>query len=313
MSDINAAIAAAGVGGEVIFPANNYVIDDLRNPHAGQLWTCQHGAKFQRASNSTKPQIKLDADDLTLIGGDWDGNRANNSHQHTFVDGNGQKFTASDFVAHGLTSWGVAIDDGLLTLDRYTFYDTALAPVIWRATTLGPDGLIRNAPQITRGRIDRRVGYVSSGGILLQGANGKQHMGACIAQNRIIMPFGEQYDNVAIEALSGQLFAIEANSFTYGRIQISLGNCSTATVAANSGNVAYDYGIELVDTQSVTVLGNAHTGAFVRTDPASYGGIRISGSSSKNPITGNVTSAGFPIGISDVSPNPALNPKLNNL
>ncbi|MBY5760927.1 hypothetical protein HFO07_30505 [Rhizobium leguminosarum] len=307
MTEINAALASAGAGGTVYFPPGNYTVAGLTASYANQRWWCAPGAKFKKADSNTAAMIALAASGLVVDGGDWDANRTGAPAAAVFVDGTDMDFTMIGSTVHGGTSWGVAIDNGLVRVEDCYFYNFAYAVLIWRATNKLA-GKYRVAPTVRGNRIDRQTGYTSSAGIIIRSVGtAGYHQGAQVENNRIWMPVSEVYDNVGVEITEGIKPRIEGNLVEGGRIAFSLGGAIGGTVIGNMANAVGDYVVELATACSnCAVTGNSGTGLFLGI--TGTGGCVITSGGNGNVVVGNRIGQGFPNVVYQDSSSAAASP-----
>ncbi|MCH4548259.1 hypothetical protein MK632_21200 [Rhizobium changzhiense] len=307
MTEINAALASAGANGHVFFPNGNYTVAGLTASYANQTWEFARNAKLIKAAANTAAMITLSASGLTILGGDFDCNRAAAPAATVFVDGTDTDFTMIGATVHGGTSWGVAIDNGLVRIEDCYFYNFAYAVLIWRATNKLA-GKYRVAPTVRGNRIDRQTGYTSSAGIIIRSVGtAGYHQGAQVENNRIWMPVSEVYDNVAIEITEAIKPRIEGNLVEGGRIAFSYGGVIGGTVVGNMANAVGDYIVELASgSENCAVTGNSGTGLFLGT--AGTGGCVITSTGKGNVVVGNRIGQGFPNVVYQDSSSAAASP-----
>ena len=295
MTAINTALASAGNDGSVFFPAGNYTVAGLTASYQNQTWKCARGAVFTKADGDTDPTIALSASGLVIDGGEWNGNRTGAPATAVFVDGTGTDFTIRNAYCHGFTSWGIAIDNGELVVEDCIFTDLVAAAIIWRATSKnGAD--FRKGPRISRTKIDRRTGYVSSAGILIRSVGtGIYHQNTSITDCDVFMPAtGEATsDNVGIEVTEAAYARISGCHVEGSRIAYSYGGNSRSVITGNTAVAVGDYIVELATAcNDCSVVGNAGTGLSLTT--AGIGGCVITGGGSGNLVVGNRIGQGFP-------------------
>lgn len=305
MEAINEAINSAGVNGEVVFPAGLIEVDGLANPFDDQIWTLDRNTVLKRSSSTTGPIINLTAHKLTIRGGILDGNRGTNPNATVAIAGDSRhSLDIKETVIRNVPGWGIAIDDGGLTVDQCKFINVGYSAIIWRCTSRASDGSVRYGPKITRCEIDHATGYAGSPGITLKGGIGNsnnQFQGAEISGCRVQMPGGSDYSNVGIELTYGQRSRVINNDVLAARIAYSFGWMAASVMTGNTSSAIGDYAHELASCETNAVIGNAATGIS-----GSISMVRISGASRYNRGGGNAASS-FPSTISDVSSNPSLN------
>lgn len=295
MTEINAAIASAGNGGHLFFPNGDYVVAGLTASYAKQTWEFGRAAKLKRADGNTAAMIALAQSGLVIHGGEFDVNRSGAPGTAVFVDGTNTDFTMIGATVHGCPAWGVAIDNGRVILENNHFYNMAYAALIWRATS--KDGAdFRIGPLVKRNRIDRRVGYASSAGIIMRSVGVNMFYQSAIAEgNEVYMPADgdDTYDNVGIEMTESAYSKMIGNHVEGSRIAYSFGGSNRGTVANNSAVAVGDYAIEIASScTNMTVMGNTATGLSIG-NPGT-GGCVITTGGSGNVVVGNRIGQGFP-------------------
>ncbi|MBY2921037.1 right-handed parallel beta-helix repeat-containing protein [Rhizobium leguminosarum] len=310
MTDINTALASAGNNGHVFFPNGNYEVAGLTASYANQTWEFARGAFLKKADGNTAAMITLSSSGLRILGGDFDCNRSGAPAAAVFVDGTDKDFTMIGATVHGGSSWGVAIDNGLVHLEGNNFYNMAYAALIWRATT--KDGAdYRIGPTIRNNRIDRRSGYSASAGIIMRAVGSSIRYQAAIAEgNRIFMPAtgDDTYDNVGIEMTESDYCKMIDNHVEGSRIAYSFGGSSRGTVEGNTAVAVGDYMIEIASgCSNMSVAGNSGTGLSIG-NPGT-GGCVITSGGNGNVVVGNRIGQGFPAAVfqdpSSASASPA--------
>lgn len=301
-TDIEIAKVAAGIGGTVVFPEGLYLVGDLKSDIDGQSWVFRSGASLKR-SGGTKPLLQLMCSSTTIDGGKFDVSGGSFDSAKPFAIcgvGAALKWTGGELC--NSPAWGIQMDDGLLELDRVHFHHLAYAVVHWRAMTnkTSMPGDYRDGPKITRCRIDRRDGYVSSGGVLVNSGGGtKSCYRARVEACDIIMPVSENYDNVGVEFTLVELGKMVGNTLDGSRIGFSAASCSQLDMSHNGSKNVSNYAHELVNGEWSVITANQASG--VGSSTPGIGGIVVSGTSRANIVANNVTKVGFPTSVRDVS------------
>jgi parallel beta-helix repeat protein len=78
-SAIAAAIAAAGANNTVYFPNGTYLVSGLTANQSSQKWLLEPGAIIRLKDSANTHVVTVTADDVQIIGGQIDGNQANNT------------------------------------------------------------------------------------------------------------------------------------------------------------------------------------------------------------------------------------------
>ncbi|MBY5553714.1 right-handed parallel beta-helix repeat-containing protein [Rhizobium leguminosarum] len=309
MTEINAALASAGANGHVFFPNGTYTVAGLTASYANQTWEFARNAKLIKAAANTAAMIVLSASGLTILGGDFDCNRAAAPAATVFVDGTNMDFTMIGAKVHGGTSWGVAIDNGLVRVEDCYFYNFAYAVLIWRATSKnGAD--FRLGPTVKNNFIDRRTGYTASCGLIMRSVGvGILYQAALAHGNRILMPSDgdDTYDNVGIEMTESVFSKMTDNHVEGSRIAYSFGGSQRGVVANNTAVAVGDYMIEIASACSnMAVTGNTGTGLSIG-NPGT-GGCVITSGGSGNLVVGNRIGQGFPTPVYQDAPSASASP-----
>ncbi|MBY5689334.1 hypothetical protein HFO41_10915 [Rhizobium leguminosarum] len=310
MTEINEAITSAGNNGHVFFPNGNYEVAGLTASFVGQTWEFARDAKLKKANGNTAAMIALAASGLKILGGDFDCNRSGAPAATVFVDGTDKDFKMVGATVHGGSSWGVAIDNGLVLLRDCRFYNMAFAALIWRATTRDGEGNLRFGPIIENCMIDRRVGYVSAAGLQMRAVGAAGYFqGAMARGNIILMPAtGEATsDNVALEMTEAVNSSMVDNIVTGSRIAYSLGKAIRCSATGNRANAVGNYGIEIAQgCEDCVVSGNVVSGLSLTTP--GIGGCVITGASKGNVVVGNRLGREFPVPVYQDSSSASASP-----
>lgn len=318
MAAINAAKNAAGDGGTLFFPAGAYAIDGLTADYDDQEWRFERGAVLTRGASSLAHGINVTGNGLTLKG-DFviDMNRALNSATDWYgIHAQPAYLTIEgDWELKNCPAVGINVHEEKLRIRGGKISNTGYMCLYWVTTT----ATNREAPTIDGLTVDRRNGWVASGGIIINGgAGGTQSFGADVRNCLVYLPplltvpdRDAAYDSVAIEINRCQQANASNNFVNGGRIGVSFSGCDTSSMIGNRGTLLGDYLCEMVDCNFSIMQGN--TGSGTGPSVAHYG-ISISGNSSGgNIITGNATKILFGASINDVQTVSYANVKANNV
>lgn len=302
-ADIEAAITAAGPYGTVEFPGVAFDVDGLTASEYGQTWRLRPDTVLKRTATTSGPAVNIPSNgSLTLIGGVYDGNRANNPNNPTGVieawDGAALKMRG-DFVVKNAPYVGVWGRDGKWDIRDGKISDTKYWGIYWASIALD-NGQRRKAPKIVGVTIDRSMNAIASGmggGININGGPTnviKECQNAELNDNTVILPLctsvalrDTSYDSVAVEANYCYMPIMTRNRVFGGRIGISTQTCPWAIQSLNQGSTIGDYLIEMVNCEFGSAVGNMGTGAGAS---IAHYGVVVSGSLSKGlNIVGNNT------------------------
>lgn len=318
MTAINTAKNAAGDGGKLFFPAGAYTIDGLTANFDDQEWRFEKGAILTRSASSLAHGINVTGNGLTLKG-DFvlDMNRALNSALDWYgIHAQPAYLTIEgDWEVKNCPAVGINCHEEKLRIKGGTISNTGYMCLYW-VTTANTN---REAPTIEGLTVDRRTGWVASGGIIINGGpGGTQCFGADVRNCKVYMPplltvaaRDAAYDSVAIEINRCQQARADSNFVNGGRIGVSFAECDASTMIGNVGTLLGDYMCEFGGCNFCTMQGN--TGSGTGPSVAHYG-ISISGNSpGGNIITGNCTKILFGTSINDVQSVSYPNVKANNV
>ncbi|MEJ1928845.1 hypothetical protein WDZ92_01040 [Nostoc sp. NIES-2111] len=305
-ADIEAARDACGPYGVLKFPGGVFEVDGLTAGDAGslgQVWMLRPDTVLKRSPTTTKAVVSVPANgSLELVGGIYDGNRANNPHVPTGAieanDGAHLKMSG-DFLVRDAPYVGIWGRDGLWDIRDGRVVNTGYWGIYWAAITL-IGGQRRKAPKIRNVQIDRSMVPIASGmggGININGGPTnviKECRDAEVNDCTISLPLcstialrNAAYDAVAVEANYCYMPILTRNRVVGGRIGISTQTCPWAIQSLNQGSTLGDYLIEMVNCEFGSAVGNMGTGAGASI--ANFG-VVVSGTLSKGlNIVGNNT------------------------
>lgn len=324
MAAINAAKIAAGDGGKLFFPAGAYAIDGLTADYDDQEWRFEKGAILTRGAASLAHGINVTGNGLTMKG-DFvlDMNRALNSAIDWYgIHAQPAYLTIEgDWELKNCPAVGINVHEEKLRIRGGKISNTGYMALYWVTTT----NTNREAPTIEGLTVDRRIGWVLSGGILINGGpGGTQCFGADVRNCKVYLPplltvadRDAAYASVAIEISRCQQARADSNFVNGGRIGVSYAECDASTMTANVGVLLGDYMCEFGGCNFCTMIGNTGTG----TGPTvAHYGISISSSPEPyrpgvggNTIVGNCTKLLFGTSINDVQTVSYPNVKANNV
>jgi len=309
MADINAAKTLAGANGKLFFPSGVYDIDGLTADEADQTWVMQKGVTLLRNTASAAHGVSIPSgNSLHMIGGTLDMNRTNNSNDAyrgiNSVDGDFK--WSGDWHLKACPGPGLSVHNGLLELEDGLITDTRYMGIYWVALSNGSDGKPRQAPKLHRVKVDRREGYGSSGGIILNGGGSAVTSHAAIVHDcEVQLPRvttdaarANYYDAVAIEINRCYRPSVIGNISGGGRISISFASCASPVDVGNRTYESCDYGHEHVASEWAAISGNNSTGMFL---PGESHGIILSGACVGCSVTGNSTKIGFASPVTNIS------------
>lgn len=281
-ADIHAAAASAGAGGTLEFPNGTYRCEGLTASYTNQTWHLDRRAILKNTATSTKPVLKLTADGFHLRGGTLDGNRRANRNLTAGIDSSGFSFDGREFTLQNVNGWGIGIDNADMTLIDVKITSTLNAGVFWRNTLMETC----MGPIIERVTVDRSTedpARVASGGILIQALLNKWMVTPRIVNCTVTLPPSTAYGAVCIEMLQTITGLIAGNTFSGGRIGISVGGDRESAIERNHGRGQADYAFELSEANGTMINGNDAIG-----DAPSHWGITCTNASQHVRGTGNI-------------------------
>lgn len=275
---IEAAMVAAGVGGEVYFPSAVYEVSALAATVPLQRWLFESGAALMNVG-ATQPILSVDAVGVQIVGGTFDGNGAS---IHAIGGAYGLDIEQATIL--NVANWGLRFPGGRLRVHRCRFEQIAYSAIYWQAPTAG-----QTAPRITENVINMAAGYVSQPAVLVRGEGEAQWCrDAVINGNDITMP-DTGPTAIGIELRRCLWFDVSGNITRNGHSGISLAGSSSGQVMGNRLGNFEAYGVELAKVWNspcvdVVVVGNVIQGQTAPSQPVA--GVELN-ASYDNIVLGN--------------------------
>ena len=267
---IHAARDAAGVGGRVVLPTGTYLVSGyagVRADIAGQTWDLSDGAVIMMATQNSNASIaRIYADDVTIIGGVFDGSNATDTEGTQggiVVTASGATFrnvTVQNSPFHGI----LMVDSDRFTATGCTFTNCLRAGIWVQNNLTGPSNLYDVT--ITDNLVDATSAGDNASGIGLYGQHTQRINRVTISRNTLRLPVDQtNLNSGCIGALGCNDLVVDSNICFGGYISISISSPVRATISNNLVK-NFDYvGIELPvlnkigtggEVDTVTVIGN---------------------------------------------------------
>lgn len=244
-ADIHSAIATAGVGGTVVFPAGTYDANEVFASVANQTWIFETGAKLLRSASAPPSAVikqTHSAGFLKIRGGIIDGNRSGNTNvgNGIYTELNDCDLDVADCTIQNIAWYGIATQNCDLVLNRVTIINTKQDCVFWQTTTS------RRGPQIFNCVFDRRSenpSTVTGGVIKYHGAN---QLRSRLMNCDLLMQYNSIDETVLFEGIGGSNTKVSGCLFSGGHTGVSVGNGATGLiVTGNQFEYQKSYGVEI--------------------------------------------------------------------
>lgn len=269
-ASIDAAIAAAGPGGKVLFPGGVYPnLDGLAHTQPHQTWEFDYGAVLLRSTTSLTSLVSLQAPGLKVRGGMFDGNIAGNPNVANLFDCGSNDLDIQDATLQNVMNRGILMSSALLTAKRNRFSNVRWEEINWSHTLL----TAVQAPTIEDNFVDKSMRPAGeSGSIYVRAVNPNNYQLALsprINRNKIIQPWAN--DSAIVGILPGGCqrgFACE-NIIIGGGNGMSLDNNGYMEFCANVFQSCGVYSMEVGGNDNLLAhnkgsgLGPSRFGIFV--------------------------------------------------
>lgn len=309
-SDVEAAIAAAGNGGRVIFLPGNYQTQGLVADQHNQTWIMPPGVNFQRSDSDEQDWLVIDSEGLTIEGGKVDINGvAEEAFGVSALTGGDFTWRGGELFGgkfHGIKAW-----DGKVVLEETHIHHMAAAPLLWQCTSVISPGVYREAPTVRKCRIDRTEDYFALGAILINsgtpegGGTWERAVDVDIDDNTVLMPIGDLPTSVAIEIYFIDQGNNSNNRVRGSRIGVTNAQCSAITNTGNTLRDVRDYAFEIQDGEFCTVTGNSATGTGEGECGAKLHQT-ATGTMRSNVVVGNSFAGGWPEAVVELIDSPGV-------
>ena len=294
VTDVTTAVHAlrdlAGVGAQIYFPTGDYLVGPLTANVANQHWVIEPGATFTLKAASNNQLLNISAAGVTIEGGLWDQNTANQTGSFKGILVNADDVTLDHVRLTNSGSYGIWIfNKNRARLRHCTVTDTLSTGIFAQLTASGTGD--RNDLVIESCHVDRSsisAASVAGAGISVQGYSTApyEQIGASIMNNTVRMPTNPTSAGaICIETFGlAPSSRVIGNSCFGGSMGVSADRSDESVIQGNIIFGPKSYGIELASSQFCTVAGNTVNGNALLPN-----GISVNNASNGyNAITGNV-------------------------